>query len=281
MDPFTLAAIAGPAIGSLFRKKEKPTEAKLDLGFLRKEAEENGFNPFSVLQATGGAGSILGGSSGGNMLAGDMVMQSLSTLSQYALDKASDDRTAARDDLRSANERATARGYIGGVQVGSSGYASRPVVNALGTSYTNGGEPSNTPTDAGIMPGPVSNGLSFAGHGLAFDRTTTDEQIIEDRYGDIAGWVYGLGVLAADAKPVIGTVLRTVAPTGYPTYGPIDMAQKAYDGWKPSTDGFPHYGPFDLVQGALRSYAPAASGVTRAPAKLRAPAARPSGALPW
>lgn len=224
MDPFTLAAIAGPAIGSLFRKKEKPTEAKLDLGFLRKEAEENGFNPFSVLQATGGAGSILGGSSGGNMLAGDMVMASLSTLSQYGLDKASDDRTAAREDLRAANERATARGYIGGVQVGSSGMASRPVASALSgaplSAYTNGGDPYAVAVGGGkAVAGSIYDGIAYKGMAWMMDRATADAQTVSDAYGDTAEEFWGFAKMMADwdANPAIQQRMKT------------DLKQSAYD----------------------------------------------------
>ena len=38
-------------------QKTNPNTGKLDLGHLRREAEENGFNPLTVLRATGGQGS--------------------------------------------------------------------------------------------------------------------------------------------------------------------------------------------------------------------------------
>jgi len=43
--------------GKLPDKKPNPNAGKLDLGHLRAEAERNGFNPLTVLRATGGQGS--------------------------------------------------------------------------------------------------------------------------------------------------------------------------------------------------------------------------------
>jgi len=43
--------------GKLPDKKSNPNAGKLDLGHLRAEAERNGFNPLTVLRATGGQGS--------------------------------------------------------------------------------------------------------------------------------------------------------------------------------------------------------------------------------
>ena len=43
--------------GKLPDKKSNPNSGKLDLGHLRAEAERNGFNPLTVLRATGGQGS--------------------------------------------------------------------------------------------------------------------------------------------------------------------------------------------------------------------------------
>jgi len=43
--------------GKLPEKKPNPNAGKLDLGHLRAEAERNGFNPLTVLRATGGQGS--------------------------------------------------------------------------------------------------------------------------------------------------------------------------------------------------------------------------------
>lgn len=68
MSFWTIAApIIGAVIGAAGQVSAAKKQAKaaaqasnamrLDLGYLRKEAEENGFNPLTVLQATGGAGS--------------------------------------------------------------------------------------------------------------------------------------------------------------------------------------------------------------------------------
>jgi len=43
--------------GQLPAKKSNPNAGKLDLAHLRAEAERNGFNPLTVLRATGGQGS--------------------------------------------------------------------------------------------------------------------------------------------------------------------------------------------------------------------------------
>jgi len=43
--------------GKLPDKEPNPNAGKLDLGYLRAEAERNGFNPLTVLRATGGQGS--------------------------------------------------------------------------------------------------------------------------------------------------------------------------------------------------------------------------------
>lgn len=58
-------SIAAPIIGSVIgaagqrsAAKAQANAGKLDLGHLRAEAEAHGFNPLTVLQATGGAGSM-------------------------------------------------------------------------------------------------------------------------------------------------------------------------------------------------------------------------------
>jgi len=60
-------AIASAAIGAIgARKTAKAMRGAndLDLGKLRREAEQNGFNPLTVLRATGGQGSTKGASGG-------------------------------------------------------------------------------------------------------------------------------------------------------------------------------------------------------------------------
>lgn len=55
------APILGKVVGAIGANKAAKAQAnagKLDLGHLRKEAEDHGFNPLTVLQATGGAGSM-------------------------------------------------------------------------------------------------------------------------------------------------------------------------------------------------------------------------------
>jgi len=63
-----LASI-GMQAASARRSRKKQAQAtqntgKLDLGYLRQEAENNGFNPLTVLQSTGGAGSTKSSNAG-------------------------------------------------------------------------------------------------------------------------------------------------------------------------------------------------------------------------
>lgn len=84
MDPVTIAKIGFSALSFLGGRKDAKANrdrGKLDLGALRQEALENGFNPLTVLQATGGQGFVNQGAAPGFLtqigLAGGMLADDL------------------------------------------------------------------------------------------------------------------------------------------------------------------------------------------------------------
>lgn len=73
---------AGSALGSLLGQSAAP-EPKLDLGRLRREAEANGFNPLTVLGATGGQGFQSAGSLSSSALLNATLGGALSGAASY------------------------------------------------------------------------------------------------------------------------------------------------------------------------------------------------------
>lgn len=54
-------AVAGPLVSGIFGKSKSAKQPKLDLGHMVKEANDNGFNPLTVLRNGGAATSMSGG----------------------------------------------------------------------------------------------------------------------------------------------------------------------------------------------------------------------------
>jgi len=78
-NPIGAIGLGLSAIG-LFKKKEAPQPATLNLGKLRADSKANGFNPLTVLRLTGGAGFATGATAGSDRGAafstlGSAVMQ--------------------------------------------------------------------------------------------------------------------------------------------------------------------------------------------------------------
>lgn len=55
-----------------------------------------------------------------------------------------------------------------------------------------------------VKPAPTnSNDMKIGGHAVKKNKEWSDAQIIEDRYGDVVSWAYGLGVVGADLYTAI------------------------------------------------------------------------------
>lgn len=57
--------------------------------------------------------------------------------------------------------------------------------------------------------------LSMGALQISKDKTWSDAQKVEDRYGDLASWLYGIGVIGADGLKTSKTQLKKTYPKAY------------------------------------------------------------------
>lgn len=183
-----IAKIAAPILGGLFGGK-KETKQRLDLGHLVKEAQENGFNPLTVMRNGGIAGSSK--TIHPSMSSGEFIGQALGVAGEVF-----DPIAQERDDL----EIELLRGEV--ARLNDSSYISPAL--AVGGGYAQTVQSDhvdiyNRP-DIGYP-----DGLDFAGQRLAVNPNFSDAGTLSERYGEIVEMLGGLGVLAGDvyqtAKP--------------------------------------------------------------------------------
>lgn len=169
------------AIGSLMAPKPKPTTQtnSIDLKRLRADAEAAGFNPLAIIRGGGlaGYGTSTMSAAPDTRLAG--AFQTFgSGFAQWQYDPYAERKSLAELALAKA-------------QVASFARTGAPA----GLSF-------QTPSSRGVHAN--SPDLQFAGFPWATDDKTSPAQMIQDRYGDLVEWIYGLGVLGVDTAKNAG-----------------------------------------------------------------------------
>lgn len=164
------APIIGGAIGALGSLLAPKPKTGLDLKQLRKDAEKAGFNPLTVLRS-GAAGSY--GHVADNRLS--YALQTFgSGVANFNYDPYGQAKSLAEIRLAEA-------------QIAELGRRGAPANMSL-----------DVPSSAG------TNNIRMGGFDFGTSPDWADAQVIEDRYGDVASWGYGIGVMAGDLAHNLG-----------------------------------------------------------------------------
>lgn len=168
------------AVGSLLAPKPKPTTQtnSIDLKKLRADAEAAGFNPLTIIRGGGLAGY---GSSTMSAMPDTRIADAFRTFGSGFAQFQYDPYGEQRAQLEMAEARARIASYA---------KSSAPSGLSFGT-----------PTSKGVQSSPD---LSFMSLPWKTDKGTSPAQAIQDRYGDLVEWIYGMGVLGADTLKNLG-----------------------------------------------------------------------------
>jgi hypothetical protein len=205
MFPALMAWLAQPAAATLVtagsaavstyaqsRNANKLANQGTDLGKLRREAEANGFNPLTVLRATGGQGFKQDVSMGSGALASAAFFNSFAGLGQN-IAQAKQQEASLKNTLAStANYTAQTRSLS---------------TTAYGQLGPNGVDPTRTKVQIGDVTSIPAN--------------ISDAEVFEQRYGEVGAAVAGIGILAADT--IVTTILPVQDTPGSFKPGPLSL----------------------------------------------------------
>lgn len=178
------------ALGSLFgfggSKELTPSQQIMSQAKgARRAAEKYGFNPLTLLGVNTSPGYGAGGSP---MLASfDMLSGGLKDIADVTSGDAAQRRAMRQAELDLAKLELEQR-RSGVLAVGPG----LPWMGRNAVSRGNAGAPE-------VVTNPLRSSVSVAGVQSAPSMGWSDAQDVEDRFGDVASWVYGLGVVGADA----------------------------------------------------------------------------------
>lgn len=201
-----LGAVAGSLGSSLLSKSRssQTSQESLDLNKLVKDAQAAGFNPLTVLQATGGRG--FGGTSQasssdfdvGSMAAG----AALSGIGDYFANDQQRRLAEAEIDLteaRAASLRAAPQNFAAPPKASIGNQAVRDLSEPANYLPADNATPEKV--NATDLAGQELMGnMAVAGDVVEPSRNWSDAEVIEGRYGDVVSWAYGLATLGADAR---------------------------------------------------------------------------------
>lgn len=156
---------------------------------LRKQAEAAGFNPLTVLQATGGAGFATAGAA--PLASHDFLTGGMTTFDKLTgVESQEDVRRELENDLLRVQIDEIRRGVNAGP------FMPRNVPTNGQTSIRSNGQPPGDPIDA--VGNPHTPKLTMAGVPIETSPNTSDAEIFEQRYGDIAQELAGIGIALSD-----------------------------------------------------------------------------------
>lgn len=210
-----LKAVAGPLVSGLFgsNNNAQTTTSYVDYVRLRNEAEKAGFNPLTALRNGGSAGFSTMTTTGGALSSKDFFAEALGkgvetyfNRDQIAADKERDmlERALMREELRVMQQQGKAVTSRMGF-----GYEIPQANN-----YTGIDRAGSAPDLGSGVSGRPSNGLVVGGLPVTNNDAWSSAQAFEDRYGDVLGSVYGVGVLGADIAATARTNRDALAATG-------------------------------------------------------------------
>lgn len=182
----TLVTAGSAALSSRAQSKNQEALANqgLDLGKLRREAQKNGFNPLTVLRATGGQGFKQDVSLGSGALASASFFNAFAGLGQN-IAQAKQQQASLENILAStSNYTAQTRSL------------STSAFGQVGARVSQGIDPTRTAIEVGGYQTTPAN--------------MTDAEIAEQRWGDLGGSLYGLTVLAGDVISSSASALQSV-----------------------------------------------------------------------
>lgn len=173
------------AAGSLFAPKPKASKQtetvtnSIDLGKLRADAEAHGFNPLTIIRGGGLAGytnstGAISVPAGADMRLSNAFQVFGSAVSQWQYDPYGQQKSQMELRLAEAQIRS---------------------LNASGGAGPN--MSLQTPSASGSPVGDITSLWAF-GSPLDLDPNFADGELGEQRWGEVGGSLYGLGVLAAD-----------------------------------------------------------------------------------
>lgn len=186
---------AGSAAVSTYaqsRNANKLANQGTDLGKLRREAEANGFNPLTVLRATGGQGFKQDVSMGSGALASAAFFNSFAGLGQNIAQSKQQEATLKNTMASTANYTAQTRALS---------------TSAYGQFGANGVDPTRTKVQ---VLDRVSNPINVS-----------DAEVFEQRYGDAGASLIGVGILAGDVLKT--TILPSQDTPGAFKPGPLSL----------------------------------------------------------
>lgn len=178
------------------QRAQELSDVRLNLTRVRESAEKAGFNPLTALRA-----GVSGMPNPTPALAsGAFVSQALNTASDTYFNQ----RQQQRDVERDALEKSLMRQELSNMQLQGKafeksmqfGYAIPQSNNYSGVDRVQA-SPALSATDG---PRSISgDALRVANVDVVKNEAFSDAQSIEDRYGDVASWIYGMGAVAGDA----------------------------------------------------------------------------------
>ena len=187
-----LAAATIGAIGARKSAKAMRGANDLDLAKLRREAEQNGFNPLTVLRATGGQGSTKGPT--GNLASGAFFQtfaQGIPSILEANYNKKM--KAAQLENVNLQNEQMT-------VQIAGLNNPYKPMDGFLDPEKRIDGNDRYF-TKADGTPTEITRGTNLME--LTYDQIRQiPAQQFEDEYGDLASMVFGVLRLGSDVLDV-------------------------------------------------------------------------------
>lgn len=212
MLPAIIGAVAGPLLGGIFGKKNKPqvTTSYVDYERMVKDATAAGFNPLTALRNGGAAGFSTSTTTGGALSqpsfmssVGDALAAGINAWANY--DELADEQRKAEYDLVMAqleginlNNQALRKQSLGDAPMRASAGSVTVSTNSQS------GEPASTSTAPDGLPQPIEAGDRTATNPwkvFTIDPKASDGAVFEERYGDfMGGLIGGTAPLVADIK---------------------------------------------------------------------------------
>lgn len=203
---------AGSAAVSTYaqsRNANKLANQGTDLGKLRREAEANGFNPLTVLRATGGQGFKQNVSMGSGALASASFFNAFAGLGQNIAQAKQAEATLKNTLASTANYTAQTRS-LSSAAVGQ--FTSGPGKAGVSSvqAQQNVVQPivPKIPAGASVPPEMYEQYPAFLGENQSYSSPMPAAAMIEEAYGDAMSWVYG-------PIKLVGDIYTTGVLSGY------------------------------------------------------------------
>ena len=264
-------AAAVAAVASALGSRARSKAGQVDLGKLRRDAMKNGFNPLTVLQATGGQGFTK--APGVLSFLSDGVSAGVSVLSDQEDRKLREELLALEREQTQAlaserSERAlqgvrvaeAAPGVAGENVYGGVGYYAEPAVDGVSPGAHPGryGYHVAGLADGNVYSAAVGQQLPMFGASVEVG-PWSPAQVVEDEYGDAVSLPYGAARVGRDvvAQSTKWAAETNYARTGANTYAPSrgrllseaaraaveDRRQRQREGFEDARYGAPRVAP--------------------------------------